>query len=204
MHNSSMNVHARIQTFLQQQTVVPLAPPATVVEETYLKAGVVPFVRGQGVIRYCLMKPVAKRPGLSPPAFQICKGTRMRKSDNGWIDMREPSENREGTETLTTTALREGIEELGINLEAITGIFDVGPYRFSSAHTGSDKHMWLYALEMASVDELLPMEHVEKSTAERGWLTADEFAVVGRDDHRYILRDIADKLEKYLHGHAAR
>ena len=223
-----MDVHARIQSFLQQKTVVRLAPSAEILpDDQYLKAGVVPFVRQKGAISFLLMKPVPKRPGLGAPAFQLCKGTRMEFVDGkGWMDISSPLPLREGLgggvpsssvirhpssistplpnppsqggrETLLATALREGIEELGLKLNAITAIIDVGPYVFSSARLGNEKHMWLFAAELRSMDDILPMDQVEKTTAERGWLTLDEFTVVGRDDHRYILQDIAAKLEKH-------
>jgi hypothetical protein len=95
------------------------------------------------------------------------------------------------------TGLREGIEELGLKLELIRSLINVGPYRFASVNSGNPKYMWLFAVELASVEDMLPMDKVDKTTAERGWLSLDEFAVVGRDDHRYILEDIALKLEAY-------
>ncbi len=130
-----MDIHALIQEFLQQQTVVvppptggrlggghdsprilsphPNPPPAG---EGITKAGVVPFLRDP--YRYYLMKPVAKNPAPAAPKFQLCKGTRMMKVDGKWQDIREGEEAGE-KETLAATALREGIEELGLRLQNI-------------------------------------------------------------------------------------
>jgi hypothetical protein len=182
-----MDIHARIQQFLQQQTIRSLCEGGD--DQAYTKAGVVPFLRNP--YRYYLMKPVAKNPELGLPKFQLCKGTRMVKSGNTWKDMRDGREAGV-KETLAQTALREGIEELGINILNINELYDVGPYGFSSATTGKSKAMWLFAAEMASED--MPGE-VALTTAECAWLTAAEFEVAGREDHRYILSDIEKKLK---------
>jgi hypothetical protein len=191
------DIHARIQAFLQQQTIVPLAPEsAGASDESYIKAGVVPFLRQEPYLFY-LMKPVPRHLKLGAPAFQLCKGTRMQfLGEGGWRDMRDDAAPVGRMETLAATALREGIEELGLKLEAITRILDVGPYRFSSAKSGVTRQMWLFAAEMSSSDAL-PMEEVAKTTTERGWLSCEQFAVVGREDHRYIVRDIAARLKVY-------
>jgi hypothetical protein len=183
-----MDIHARIQQFLQQQTIHPSSEGAG---DAIIKAGVVPFLRHP--YRYYLMKPVAKNAGLDAPKFQLCKGTRMHRLPDGtWQDMQDGKDG-EIKETLAETALREGIEELGLELEHIQQLFDMGPYDFSSASTGRAKKMWLFAAEMR-------LEHfsaeVAATTAERGWLGLDEFSVAGREDHRYILRDIERKLSK--------
>ena len=96
-------------------------------------------------------------------------------------------------ESLAETALREGIEELGLRLKNIKQLLDVGPYRFSSATTGKSKEMWLFAAEMASGDF---SADVAPTTAERVWLSLEEFDIAGREDHRYILRDIESKLKE--------
>lgn len=166
-----MDIHARIQQFLQQQTIHAIGRGGY--SEAFTKAGVVPFMRGP--YRYYLMKPVAKNLERGLPEFQICKGT------------------RENQETPTQTALREGVEELGLKIQNIKQLFDVGLYGFSSATTGKSKEMWLFAAEMKSEDF---SDEVESTTAERGWFSLQEFEVVGREDHRYILRDIENKLKE--------
>lgn len=181
---------------MQLKTVVSLvSTEAELLNGEYNKAGVVPFVRGGGAIRYYFMKPVAKNPDKARPDFQICKGTRMGlHAARGWIDLKDNKEHAGEREPLIVTALREGIEELGLKLDAVGAVFDVGPYRFSSERTGNSKRMWLFALEMASMEEVLPMAEVDSGTAERGWMTLAEFAIVGRADHRYIMRDIERKI----------
>lgn len=191
-----MDVHALIHAFLQQKTIDSLVSvPPELHDEQYTKAGVVPFVIEDGQFRFYFMKPVSKRPDRGEPNLQICKGTRMHQSANkGWVDMKEDKQNNGEQETLVVTAIREAIEELGLKLECIGRMMDVGPYRFSSEKTGNSKRMWLFALEMANTHDVLPASQIEPSTAERGWLSLEEFAMVGRADHRYILRDIATKL----------
>lgn len=97
-------------------------------------------------------------------------------------------------EFLAVTALREGIEELGLKLENIKQLYDVGAYDFSSATSGNAKQMWLFAAEMSADDF---SDDVADSTAGCGWLSLAEFDVAGREDHRYILRDIEKKLKQY-------
>jgi len=192
------DVHARIQRFLQQQTIASLVgDAATFPDQQYMKAGVVPYVRQASEMHYLLMKPRTRDP-LNPPSFQLGKGTRMYvHRGSGWRDMKKGDEAMEGKEPLIVTALREGIEELGLKLDSIGCIFDVGPYKFISERSRKNKYMWLFAVEMPSRDDVLPMGEVASSTAERGWLTEAQFAVVGREDHRYILGDIAAKLRAH-------
>lgn len=193
-----MDIHATIQRFLQQQTIAPLAGSAPAGANSCIKAGIVPFTRGCDY-RYFLMKPVAKRPGLGAPAFQLCKGTRMYKAASGWQDMQADEKAAGEMETLATTAIREGIEELGLIVANIAQLLDVGPYDFSSTATGKGKKMWLFAAEMAK-EEFLLREEVAPTTADRGWLTLAEFEKAGREDHRSILRDIEKKLYAHYKG----
>jgi len=232
MHNSVMNVHARIQSFLQQRSVIALPYSAPLLDEHYTKAGVIPFIRANPTLYY-MMKPVAKRLGLGAPGFQIGKGTRMEFVDGRWIDLTSPSplvgkggmggnhprsqtsnslidpplpldaserqappQGGRELEALAITALREGTEELGLKLDTIKTLYDAGPYQFASSATGQPKYMWLFTAEMTSRDMLAATE-IESSTAERGWLTLSDFMIAGREDHRYILTDIAAKLETH-------
>jgi hypothetical protein len=193
------DVYAHIQAFLQQQTIVPLISGETDQPEHYtIKAGVVPFVRVDADFTYFVMKPVPKRPGLGAPAYQLCKGTRQHFLDGrGWCDLRDGEITEARRETLAQTALREGIEELGLRLDGIVTLFDVGPYAFSSARSGRQIYMWLFAAELVSPEAVLPMAEVAATTAERGWVKLDEFRAIGRDDHRPILQDIAAKVERH-------
>jgi hypothetical protein len=110
--------------------------------------------------------------------------------------MRDGSEGGR-RELLSATAIREGIEELGLMLPGLHRLLELGPYGFSSIKTGRSKNMWLFAAEMSSQEEVLPMAEVASTTFERRWMTHAQFAVEGREDHRYILKDIERKLQLY-------
>ena len=192
------DVHAKIHDFLQGHSANALpGNPATLPDAAYNKAGVVPFIRGEEW-RFLLMKPVAKHAHLKPPAFQLCKGTRMQKLAQGWKDVRDGMTVSGELETLPTTALREGIEELGLRLDAIQRLFDLGPYAFASAISADTKHMWLFAAEMTDEDALLHEREIALTTHARSWMTLEEFNREGRDDHRAILHDIATRLAQNL------
>jgi 8-oxo-dGTP pyrophosphatase MutT (NUDIX family) len=186
------DVHARVHAFLQDVSVVPLFSGSP--QGRILKAGVVPFVRSGGY-RFYLMKPVARHANLVAPSFQLCKGTRMHRSDGQWRDLHEDDTKTGEQESLAATALREGIEELGLKLENITSLFELGGYMFSSAKSGNKRQMWLFAAEMKNEADFLPDAQVASTTAARQWLTLAEFDKIGREDHRPILHDIAAKLE---------
>jgi hypothetical protein len=194
------DIHAAIDTFLQQNSVISLVGnPDGFSPDSYLKAGVVPFIRHEGGYRFYVMKPQGRIPALGHPPFQLCKGTRMQLTPNGgWQDMRENSDEDTIKETLVQTALREGIEELGLKLPNIAGLYDLGPYEFASATTGKSKRMWLFAAKIVDSNDMLPDEAVVETTDERQWLSANEFAVVGREDHRYILDDMEIRLGSLL------
>ncbi|MDE3060316.1 MAG: NUDIX hydrolase [Pseudomonadota bacterium] len=189
-----MNERESIQAFLEGQAIAPLQNAARKGDD-FTKAGLVPFLRGEKY-RFYVMKPVSRHASLSAAEFQLCKGTRMYLDSAGnWQDMRG-GESAEIKETLAATALREGIEELGLKLANIGRLFDVGPYDFSSASSGKPKRMWMFAAEVIAAEDFLPSIEVAFTTAGREWLSLSEFSVAGRPDHHYILRDIQDKLEK--------
>lgn len=183
-----MDIHAPIRAFLQQQSIKDLSVAKE--EELITKAGIVPFLRHP--LRFYLMKPVARHTNLPAPKFQIGKGTRMMKAGGVWKDIFSPPPAHAEMETLAETALREGIEELGLTLENIRRLFSLGPYVFASARTGKKKQMWLFAAEMASEEF---SHEVAATTAARVWMDMEEFGIVGRKDHLYILEDIAAKLK---------
>lgn len=187
-------VHARIQAFLQQQTIAPLRQAAHQPDPFYTKAGVVPYINGSER-RFLVMKPHAKHAHLPPPEWQLCKGTRMQYLPSGWRDLAEGEPHTGTPETLAATALREGLEELGLLPESIEQLHDLGPYGFASAKSGSQRQMWLFAARMDDENALLPMAELAATTAARSWMTAAEFARSGRGDHIPILTDIASLLE---------
>lgn len=193
------SIHAAIRRFLQEQNIVSLLQSeAALAPERYTKAGVVPFIRSKPY-QFYVMKPRGTVPELGAPPFQLCKGTRQHHvSSLGWRDIKEGAEMADQYETLGETALREGIEELGLDIENITRLFDLGDYGFASATTGRGKQMWLFAAEVANKENFLSSEHIAATTEERNWLTVDQFTIVGREDHRYILADIERKLAMYF------
>lgn len=196
--DKNTDIHALISEFLQERSIITLFSQAAQ-RDDYQKSGVVPFLNDGGTYYFYVMKPIATRQELLPPKWQLCKGTRMCRSAAGgqWRDMRSGDKTSDlQAEPLEFTALREGHEELGLLAEQIKRFFDAGPYRFSSAKTGQEKHMWMFAAEVRSKEGFLPASHVAATTADRCWLTVDEFKVVGRDDHLYILEDIQAKLKK--------
>lgn len=192
------DIHALIRGFLQQQTVIPLAGESSLPPDAYTKAGIVPFIR-ENEILYCVAKPRGTMPDLGAPPFQLCKGTRQhRLKDIGWRDMKEAAREGMDKETLAETALREGVEELGLTLENMGQIFDMGGFAFSSATTGKEKHMWLFAAEMKDRDDFLHDREIAQTTEARQWLSAGEFAVAGRADHRYIVDAIETRLKEHF------
>jgi hypothetical protein len=182
------DIHAQIRAFLQQQTVMPFSGRED--SAHYTKAGLVPFITARDPLFY-VMKPLTKHPDLGAPPFQLCKGTRQYYHHGQWRDMRGGWEEDGQKEELIETALREGIEELGLVLGNIRQLIDMGAHAFTSASTGTKKHMWLFAVEVKSPDRFLPDADVANTTSERKWIGAAEFSVVGRLDHRYVLTKMA-------------
>lgn len=177
----------------------PLAAP-TQPDEAVIKAGILPFLPAPSPDgwKWLFMRPVAEHPHLPPPPLQICKGTRMGLSGGKWKDVKKKfsPHDFERLETPAETALREGVEELGLELSAILRLYDLGDAEFSSASTGKKKSMRLFAAELADERHLLPMESVEPSTAERRWCSLQEFAWQARPDHL----DIVEKSRSMLDG----
>lgn len=190
------SIHALIQNYLQQQTVVSLVPDAALRQspDRFVKAALIPFIRRAG-LEYYVMQPKPAREGLPPPEFQICKGTRMHFIDGiGWRDMKEGNPAEDRRETLVETGLREGVEELGLELLNIVGLFDMGPYNFSSISTGKSRQMWVFAAEVIDASDFLPAEKIDPATDKREWIDAEEFAKTGREDHKAILADVHSRL----------
>lgn len=186
------DVHARIHTFLQQQTVHNLHAGEAQPDAFYNKAGVIPYTGSPR--RFLLMKPKPKHAHLPPPDFQLCKGTRMQNLSGTWKDLGDNEPHRGIPETLAATALREGIEELGLSLHGISALYNIGPYAFASSKSTQPRHMWLFAAHLTDESALLPEAEIADTTDIRQWLTLAEFQQCGRDDHRAILADINFKL----------
>lgn len=200
MVNDISTIHEAIASFLQEKPPVSLiGDPDGFSPDSYNKAGVVPFIRHEGGHRFYVMKPHFTMPQLGAPPFQICKGTRMHYVIGaGWRDVKPDTLMEPKHESLVQTALREGIEELGLKLSNVSSLYDLGPYEFSSATTGRPKRMWLFAAKVVDSNDMLPDSSVEHSTSERQWLSAGEFLVVGRGDHSYILEDMEVRLGEFV------
>lgn len=172
--------HVQIQAFLAQHALEYDDLP------TMKKAGIVPFLPGES-LRYCVMTPVGNKPELGAPDFQLCKGTRMYRHENGWRDMRGTIPENVELEPLAVTALREGMEELGLKLSNIERLSVLGEYRFISATNRFEMAMWMLAAKMKNAEDFLPLQDIAKNTATREWLTLAEFEEQGRPDHAHIL-----------------
>lgn len=168
------------------------------------KAGLLPFFRdGAGKISFYVMKPHAMEKELEPPTFQICKGTRMVKytsvdGTTGWRDITSRDwhtpDIANHVETHIETAIREGIEEVGLKTTNVKAWYDAGLVFFRSVKTGKEKSMWLFVAEVKSRSDF-DAPHAELAgTAECRWCTLDDFAKVGRPDHYEILKNIIPKL----------
>lgn len=144
--------------------------------------------------RYMVLKPVAKRPELGEPEFQLCKGTRMYQHNGQWLDMRGDIKNADIMETLAETALREGEEELGLKLENIQTLYDLGAFSFTSASTHKTLTSWMFAASIVNPDDFLPMAAIVSVTSERGFFTLAELQKLSRPDHFHMLEQIDRKL----------
>lgn len=181
--------HEEIQAFLRDHPVPSPEAPST------RKAGIIPFLPNP--LRYQVMVPVASKPDLGLPDFQLCKGTRMMKKDGRWVDMRGDVPDDVRREPLAHTALREGIEELGIILDNIKRSFPLGEFRFISATSRTEVTLWLMAAEMKDEHEMLSDAHVAKYTTARAWQSLQEFARLGRVDHAHILGLVEEKIRAH-------
>ncbi len=210
-----MTIHSEIKNFLNNNQLIKAEESFSTTQKFINKAGIVPFMRSP--LRYCVMKPCAARPELGIPEFQICKGTRMFYRGNSWQDIKGKYKadelKAEGLkaeellagqsiveelpiEELPVTALREGIEELGLILENIKNIMPLGIYSFTSASQHRNIDLWLLAAEMKEENQFLPLAEIKSVTAERKWMTLAEFRKHGRADHAHILNLIEEKLAK--------
>ncbi|MDG1286718.1 MAG: hypothetical protein P8P30_04040 [Rickettsiales bacterium] len=170
------------------------------------KAGVVPYRLGENGIEYYLFKPSEMMPEMGDPGFQICKGTReIKNPETGeWEDYHSSTKLKEygpeNLEPLIVTALREGIEEIGLPLEEIVEVTEWGQAAFASASTGELKTMWLYPVGVypdCPFDEP-SAEHA--NTVAREWFDPQNRAQVEkiRPDHLKIIREIDRVLRKQL------
>ncbi len=179
------STHAEIQEFLKDFASAD-APEIR-------KAGIVPFLRAP--LRYYVMTPTATKPELGLPEFQLCKGTRMYQAHGAWHDMKGQVPEDVPLEDLAATALREGIEELGLKLANIAELVTLGEYKFTSATSRQDIVLWMLAAEMKNADDFVAPH---TSTAACAWMTLAEFKKQGRPDHAHILGLIEKQITEIL------
>lgn len=170
--------------------------------ETFTKAGILPFLASPATEnwRFLLMQPVAMHPERGPPRFQMAKGTRMQKQNGVWHDIYLAAKVAGELEPLGATALREGIEELGLDITRIARLFDAGAVSFTSAKTRQQKWMWLFAAQMQGADCLLPDAHVASTTGQRLWLDLPSVRRHARPDHVSIITAMLPLLAGAVHS----
>ena len=169
------------------------------------KCGVLPYrIAADGVYEYYLFEPVAKLPEKGPPGFQIAKGTReiFDPEAQDWVDYASSAQidksGEEYLEPLFVTAIREGIEEIGLKPESIEQAFEWGETVITSARTGESKVMWLYALCMRSSCVFDEPDKNAAATHARRWFRLDgqQAADFIRKDHLKIITKIDQQLQK--------
>ncbi len=157
------------------------------------KVGIVPFV-ALPALKILAMKPRASAKHLGDPAFQIAKGTRRIFINEAWCDMRDDDlryADPSFYESLTDTALREGYEEVGLKSGNIVRMFDLGGFTFTSASKGIVKPIHIFAAQIKQTNDFSAFE---ATTSETRWMTPEEFARDGRDDHANIMQEVVKRL----------
>lgn len=149
------------------------------------KCGVLPVRQtSKGGFEYYLMRPIAQKPELGAPGFQICKGTR--DPVNGSL------------ERLGVTALREGIEEIGLRMGAIAHMEKWGEVSITSASSGEEKPLYLYLVHIKNGATFAEPSPHFAATEECRWKSldrSDDVALI-RPDYLGILQEIDAELNR--------
>lgn len=193
-----VNNRASITEFAQRQEIRLLRDAQAGTPRHVTKAGILPYMPGntREDMQFYVFKPKPKRIELGEPNYQICKGTRMMQFEGSWRDIPDtvtPASTMP-LEPLIETALREGQEELGLKLENISALHDLGSYSFTSEKTGQMKWMWLYAARMYRHRDFTADAAVAEYTESRLWSTYTQFRTLGRADHIAIISDVLPML----------
>jgi len=164
-------------------------------------AGILP-VHGKGAdVKVYLTRPEARKPDLPPPLFQLGKGTRMLCESNAWRDQRPEDQSPfHAQEPLPVTALREGEEELGLQMENVQSLWDAGTYDFLSSTTGEAKNLALY---LVSVHDPLAFHAPDRTygkSAECQWLDPKKEGGLIKPDHLAIIEEVLKKLAAHEGG----
>lgn len=166
------------------------------------KAGIVPFVRcAMDEIQFYLMSPRASEKYSMPSKLQICKGTREYKksikSKTVWIDYGAKDIGGiapENLEPLLVTALREGIEEVGLRTSNLSQIYEHGLVKFKSETTGEPKKLWLYLAEIKDKTAFDFPDKQHANTGDRRWVSLNADRELIREDYQEILENIEQQL----------
>ncbi len=199
MLQMSYDPRVEIAAFLAQTGVIPAAwqPHSAVLETSIHKAGIIPVLPAATIENWQLyvMCPRAERPELGPPPFQLCKGTRMTWENGYWRDLTPEEVAGEDAEPLAATALREGIEEIGLKLTNITSLADMGVHAFTSASTAKTKWLQLFVAYVADEADFLPDTEIMPTTDKRGWMRFGDFLRYGRVDHIVCVESVLERLQ---------
>lgn len=177
-----------------------------------VKAGVLPFHRDEaGRIHFYLMKPKAKegQDYDTPPQFQICKGTReyQYKGEGGvwqWEECKPRNRKmKEGDkpEPLFVTAIREGIEEIGLQPDSIQRSFEWGRATYQGQKVERTHTLWLYVVEVAPDTPFLGPVKGLADTGKQEWFMwppEENKAHEVRADYITLLDEIAPLLSEAL------
>ena len=170
------------------------------------KAGVIPYMIQDGWLYYYLMKPEAMRPELGDPQFQIAKGTREIQLEGVWQNYDPRQHKSKGTkknlESLYVNAIREGIEELGLDTSQVHSVQEWGAVDFKSELTGLTKTMWLFLAHLPADARFVKPDGDHAATQARGWFAIDneEDAAQIRPDHLDVLKKVEPALVRHLEG----
>ncbi len=189
--NNEHFAHSNNETPNQQAGLPP--------QEQINKAGIIPFIIENNKIYIYLYKPRARKPKLGRPGFQIAKGTRdIQTSSGNWVAYNPNLHAVENAETLLTTALREAIEEIGLQDSNIQELLEWGGVEFQSASTGNSKYMWLYLAKLNNKHDFKEPDTQHADTEECRWFDIDNPQEMQklRADHKSLIQNIAAVMRK--------
>lgn len=151
-------------------------------------AGVLPIYSDNTGNYTYLTQPVARRPGLGPPLFQLGKGTQMGYAKGDWVDVAPGNlTTYERKEPLEITALREGEEELGLVLNNIAALFSAGCFPFISSSTGEEKWMAVFPLSLHDRGDFKQPDRRHGKSAKAAWLEVARDAARIKPDHLAVI-----------------
>jgi 8-oxo-dGTP pyrophosphatase MutT (NUDIX family) len=163
------------------------------------KVGMLPVVLEQGEFKVRLAKPLAKKPELGAPEFQLPKGTRQffDATANIWRDIgrgHDPQswENVQ-LEPLPQAALREAVEEVGMVPENIQQVWDLGVITVKSASSGGDKRVHMFVAEVKDKNNFTAPDAAHAAAENVDWFRPDDPAI--RADHAKFLQEMQAILE---------